>query len=230
MVRLDAVRASLAVLVLAAAQPATAVVAGQVDDFQDGTTQNWFVGATGPFDPANVPDGGPAGLGDAFLELTAIGGGGAGSRLTVINATQWTGDYTSAGVTEISMEVNNLGTTDLALRLFFADLADNPGGAPNSAVSTLPVSVPAGSGWTSVSFPISAGDLTAFHGDPATALAAVAEVRIFHNPSATYPGPPIQAVLGVDDIQAVPEPAAALLSAAALAGLAGLRWHARARG
>jgi hypothetical protein len=221
----DTLRASFAVLVLLAAAPAAAVVQGQVDDFQDGTTQNWFVGVTGSFNPANVPDGGPTGLADAFLELTATGGSGAGSRLTVINATQWTGDYTSAGITTIWMEVNNLGATDLALRLFLADLADNPGGAPNSAVSTVPVDVPAGSGWTTVAFPVTSGDLTALNGDAAAALAGVAEARLFDSPTVGYPGPAIQATLGVDEIRAVPEPDAALASAAALTGLAWLvRW------
>ena len=39
------------------------VSAGQVDDFEDGTVQNWIIGITGPLSPINVATGGPAGVG-----------------------------------------------------------------------------------------------------------------------------------------------------------------------
>ena len=39
------------------------VAANQVDDFQDGTEQNWIIGNPGSavFPPANVADAGPTG-------------------------------------------------------------------------------------------------------------------------------------------------------------------------
>ena len=54
-----------------------------IDDFEDGTTAGWHVGdpAQHPAPPVNVSTGGPAGAGDAYLQLQALGGSGAGSRL-----------------------------------------------------------------------------------------------------------------------------------------------------
>ena len=99
---------------------AAATIQGAViDDFEDGTTQNWVVGLLGapsPVPPANVTDGGPSGAGDNYMQLTSLGGAGAGSRLVAINLSQWAGNYTSLGFTSISMDLRNLGDTDLSIR------------------------------------------------------------------------------------------------------------------
>src|SRR4051794_16073357 len=74
-------------------------VVGQVDTFEDGTTQGWIVNLLGQGPPpaaalpTNVPTGGPGGSGDHFLELNSVGGQGAGSRLVALNLdARWTGD------------------------------------------------------------------------------------------------------------------------------------------
>lgn len=204
---------------LAHAPAALAVVVGQADTFQDGTTAGWLVGALGaphPAPPMNVASGGPAGPDDNFLRLTAIGGGSAGSRLAVVNLSQWTGDFIAGGVTAIRMDLSNLGATDLALRLMLAD----PGAGPpsNVAFSSAPVLLPAGGGWTSVSFPITPADLSAGLGSVVDALTHATELRIFHNPDPAFPGPAVVASLGVDNITAVPlPPALALLGSGLLA-------------
>jgi hypothetical protein len=209
---------------LALAQSAAAVTLGQVDDFEDGTSQGWIVNLLGMGNPpavalpTNVPDGGPAGAGDAWLQLTAIGGNAGGSRLTVINPSQWAGDYAAAGVTAISMQVNNVGTSDLSLRLLFEDPA---GGPPvNQAISSLAIQVPAGSGWIPVVFPVGVGDLTALLGTVEAALAGTTVLRIFHSVEPAFPGPSLTAQLGVDAIRAVPEPGIATLLGVGLAALA----------
>jgi len=192
-------------------QPAvgSAVILGQIDDFQDNTTQGWAIGAfvppTDPAQPVNVPDGGPAGAGDHFMRLTAEGGIGDGSKLTVFNRTQWTGNYLAAGVNAITMSVKNLGATDLSLRLYVADdtFSNPPNLPPNAALSTKPVLLRAGSGWTFVVFPIAPANLTALAGSAQTALTNAADLRLFHNPAASFPGPAVVASLGVDDIHAV---------------------------
>jgi hypothetical protein len=196
--------------------PAFAVASGELDTFGGGTTENWTVSLLGmgvhPAPPANVPDGGPSGAGDNFMRLTSFGGAGAGARLSVINTTQWTGNFIGAGITSIRMDVNNLGTTDLVLRLLFADPT---AAAPpsNIALSTAGAFVPGGSGWMSIIFPIALADLTAELGSVAAALTNATEMRIFHNPDPDFPGPPlgipaITALLGVDNIQAVSSGAA----------------------
>jgi hypothetical protein len=86
----------------------TAVVAdplvGQIDTFEDGTIQNWHVGMDAPpaARPANIASGGPGGAGDNYLRLTALGGNGPSSKLSVINNSQWTGNYLASGVNAIS--------------------------------------------------------------------------------------------------------------------------------
>ncbi len=210
-----------------AGRPASAVTLGQVDTFEDGTTQGWVVGVGGsqgshPAPPANVPSNGPAGADDAFLLLNAVGGGEQpGGRLTVLNLSQWTGDYAAAGVTAITMDVLNLGNTDLSLRLLFEDPVSGP--PSNRAASTVGISLPSGGGWTSVVFPIAPGDLTALMGTVEEALGGATVLRIFHSSSATFPGEPIVAQLGVDNVRAVPEPSSTLLVVCGLAALAGRR-------
>lgn len=214
---------------LAVSPGALGVATGQVDTFEDGTTQNWVVGLLGaahPAPPANISTGGPAGANDNFLLLTSVGGSGAGNRLTAINVGQWAGDYISAGLTSIRMDVNNLGSSELALRLLFADPEVGP--PTDLAFSTEAIVVPAGSGWMSVVFPISVSDLTAGQGSVEAALKDVTEMRIFHSVSAGFPGESLVASLGVDNIQAaVPDgsPTIVLLGC----GLVGLAVASRAR-
>lgn len=175
---------------------------GQIDDFEDGTTANWVVGVTGgvhPAPPQNVPDGGPAGAGDSYLRLTSFGGLGSGSRLTVVNLTQWAGDYPGAGINLITMHLINLGSTDLSIRLRFADPIAGP---PTNAAITESVQLPAGSGWQLVSFHVSPADLIALLGDATVLLGATTELRIFHGEAPAFPGEPIAAQLGVDNILA----------------------------
>jgi hypothetical protein len=188
-----------------------------VDDFEDGTTQGWTVGTgtipppVNPAPPINVPTGGPAGAGDSFLRLTALGGEGPASRLSVMNLSQWTGDYLAAGITRIAMDVNNFGASDLVLRLLFVNFPDNPGPPTDIAWTLSPVVVPANSGWFSIEFNLSVTNLFAPVGSPGGALSDVDELRLFHNPEPAFGGPgvgapPVVASLGIDNIRAaVPE-------------------------
>ena len=208
---LSRVAATFLMLTACLLQPALslAVTLGQIDDFQDGTTQNWGVGNIfdNPFPPVIVPNGGPAGAGDHYLLLTADGGAGVpgpdpASRLTVINQTQWAGNYLAAGVNVISMQVRNLGATTLSLRLY---VADGTTAQPlNAAISTNPVFLPVSSSWTLVRFSLAPGNLTPLRlGSVQNALANAKELRIFHNPAIGFPGPTVVASLDVDNIKAL---------------------------
>lgn len=187
---------------------AQAVVVGQIDDFEDGTTQNWVVSLLGnphPAPPQNIATGGPQGDDDNYLQLTSFGGTGAGNRMVVLNPAQWAGDYTGAGVTSIRMWARNLGNTDLNLRLMFEDAA---GGPPiNVAVSTNSANLAAGSGWQMIELGTTAADLTAVTGSVDTVLSGTTILRLYSGATATFPPDPVVGLLGVDDIQAVPEPA-----------------------
>jgi hypothetical protein len=206
------------------------VVLGQIDTFEDGTTMGWIVGdLTHPAPPINVSTGGPGGAGDNYLQLTSLGGQGPGSKLSAFNLAQWAGNYVAAGVTFITMNVNNTGPDDLSLRLLFADPVAGP---PSNIAITDSVFLPAGSGWMYAVFAVDPASLVTVLGDATTALTNATELRIFHNPNPTFPGPPtgippVNAVLGVDNILAadrtlvVPEPssASALLFGLGIAGL-----------
>jgi len=207
---------------------ASALVLGQVDTFEDGTTQSWVVGAgpngaLHPAPPTNVSDGGPLGSGDNFLLLTAVGGGAEGSRLTAINLLgQWAGNYTATGISAIAMDLKNFGLSDLNIRLYL----ENPiaGPATDEAVTSDSILLPSGGDWTHVEFMIDSLALTVLAGDVNTLLNNVTALRIFHNPLADFPGPPVVTLLGVDNIaalqaSAVPEPSALSLFGLGLAGL-----------
>ena len=214
---------------MAAPRGASAVTLGQVDDFEDGTTQGWVValqGATPPAAtlPVNVGTGGPAGANDNFLRLTSLGNYGPGGKLVAINLSQWTGDYVTANVLGISASVINLGATDVSLRFYVSD-AD--GGPPtNAAISTQAIVLPSGSGWTNVLFPISASDLTATFGSAGAALADAREIRILHALAASFPPENKTAQVGLDNLTAVPEPGTGLLLGLGLVALTARRARA----
>jgi hypothetical protein len=207
----------------AVAPEASAVTLGQVDDFEDGTTQGWVINLLGSSTPAgavptNVSTGGPGGAGDHYLRLSSIGGRGAGSRLVGINLTQWACNFLTQNVLGISASVINLGATDLSLRLYVED--SGSGSEMNTAISTQAISLPSGSGWTHVVFPTTADALTALTGSASTALSNVTELRILHSLTAAFPGEVIVAQLGIDNFTAVPEPGTGLLAGLGLVALA----------
>jgi hypothetical protein len=165
------------------------------------------------------------------LLLTANGTFGAGSNLVVMNPppftgpSQWTGNYTSAGVGLIWMQVRNPSNSALSLRIGI--------GAGNSLVSdgmfvtTNAVAVPATSDWRTIVFPLASTDLSFSFSNtplspitnPATALTDVTQLRLLHAVALSFRGEPIAAQLLVDNIVAVPEPGLPLQIGCALGAL-----------
>ncbi len=193
---------------------AHAITLGQVDDFQGGTTQGWVDGGPSSVPPVNLPDAGPAGVGDNALEIATTGsGGGPGSRLVGLNSSQWVGDYLTAGVTSISIDLSSPNNVSLDVRLAFEGAGGN--------FVTPAVVVPAGGVWTSFSFSVDPGSLVAapFAGgspagtDASMTLGAVSRFRLLHNSAVSIKGAvvssggsPFAASLFADNITAVPEP------------------------
>jgi hypothetical protein len=173
---------------------AYAVTPNQVDNFQDGTTQNWTSGSLNPIQPIVLPDG-FGGASDNFLRVVSNGSATVGGKLVFFNIVQWSGNYITANIVNISMRVRNSGTSPLQLRLAF----NGPGGW---FISINPINLPADGVWKVISFPIHPADLTGT-GDANVTLSSVTVLRILHNSTANFTGEPVVGQLDVDDITAV---------------------------
>ncbi len=207
-------RWSLGMVAALIGAPAAAISLGQIDDFQNGTTQNWVGGAS----PINIATGGPAGSGDRYLQISAANG-----NLGTNNSLRWAGDYLAAGVVALRFELDNAGPDPVALRITLF----GPEGA-DAFTSTNEIVLPAASGWVSAEFALTQAELTHKQGTGTLAdtLAGVSRLLIRHDPDEISPPTQqnvVSATLGIDNITAVPEPGTGLLVAAGIAVLAAAR-------
>ena len=224
---------TLAALVVASAlgtagSAAAQIVAGQIDDFQDGTNQGWTVGAG--IDPIAVADAGPDGTGDFALRAQSSGApSGANSRLAMFGDATWDGDYTAAGITALRLDLNNAGANEISLRAVIRSFTTG------EAWVSDPVIVQGFSGWFVAEISLLADDLVPASDnssnavDPDGTLASVSSLKLLHatGPTERAFNDPILADLFLDNIEAVPEPASATTALGALATLAWLRRRTR---
>ena len=135
---------------------------GQIDDFEDGTTQSWANGGAPGAPPVlNIDTGGPAGIDDNYMQISADGDG-PGRFLTVFNRDQWLGNYVGLGVSAIEIDLQNFSKVNLTIRLGFKEDRRRWFVGYLSA----PFSLPAGGGWQHAIFLISPGSMIAI-GSPA---------------------------------------------------------------
>jgi hypothetical protein len=209
------------------AQPAHAIVFGQLDNFQDGTTMGWDTGQFAPL-VTNISTGGPAGAGDRYIRITADGSG-AGGRLVAFNFSTWTGNYIAAGVNAISISLNNFSAVNLSIRFAFQSeiVQGGPGYLSQAMI------LPANSGWMNFTISLAPGSLTAVNSPTAynTFFQNVAWTRIIHATGTTsLNGNPVTGQLGIDNIHAIPEPTTIALAAGGLLALAATFIRRRRRG
>jgi hypothetical protein len=195
----------LSLLLAAAPLTTNALTLGQIDDFEDGTTQNWGTGV-GP--ASNISNGGPNGSGDNYLQYASFGGFGANGRMIVFNSSQWQGNFNSAGITGIAMDLNNFSSRALSMRIaFFVN-------SGTGFVTTTPFSLGANSGWQHVTFALTAANFTTI-GSPGSFNALLSnftgQLRILDSSSPSLLGDSVSATLGIDNVQAIPEPSTFLM-------------------
>jgi hypothetical protein len=202
------------------ASRAAAVTVGELQNFSVDLGA-WSQGREpiGEVGLTRVETGGPAGAGDAFMQIVSDSVGTQKNIIGFNLTPEWTGDYLAAGVTGLAMAVRNEGPAELRLRVALGTwfVPDGPG---SWVASTNPVVVPAGGGWTNIHFPLAAAGMTivqnAGGADYTSIMSGVAALRLLHASSANNRGTPITARLGVDNIRAVPEPGVVALVGVAI--------------
>src|SRR5262245_7186388 len=188
---------------------------GLIDNFQNGTGQNWSNGA-------NQASGGPGGGGDRYFQITAVA-----SPLSTVNESQWAGNAITAGADHIEADLNNFGPGPLSMRVMLLTPGCEGGGSACTAwTSAASVLLPASSGWaTNVSFSVHEADLVRVMGSDsyAASLANVERVIIRHDDGPPDPPtftPTTTSTLGIDNVE-LPEPSGVLglLAGGALIGV-----------
>ncbi|MDC8003650.1 T9SS type A sorting domain-containing protein [Aureisphaera galaxeae] len=167
------------------------------NDFEDGTTQGWDNGSSSPNPPTNIPDGGPGGAGDAFLEEISGGGAGPGSRMIVFNTNdEWLGNYEALTIV-LNFNAKTPTNEDLFIRLAME------GGSDETTISsTTAVTVPAQSNWNEYTLSLDAADFTLIDGANTIeeVLQDVTEIRILHSDTPSFIGQSIDATLHLDNV------------------------------
>jgi len=183
---------------LGSATPTLAIVVGELDDFQGGTSESW---RTGLAMVSVVADAGPGGSGDFALFIdTAVHCCG---KLVVINTDQWLGDWTGAGVTQISVDVRNPTASSLTMRIGIAGPGGVFAGGGGDVYITPGIVVPPDDQWHTITFDVLASDFISVGGaDIDAALTDVTHVRIFSSAAAIFTGQSTGAMY-LDNIQAL---------------------------
>lgn len=184
--------------------PGATIIVSSTFDFD---TEGWTVGAPSPLKPTQESDGGPGGGGDGYLLTQSLGTQGPGGRLAVFNEDPlWQGDFIGRGVTEIQADLRNFGVSTLSIRV--AVESQLPNQPPHRAVTQSAHLLAAFGGWESASFSLRPEDLVPMAGSqsPDLTLGEVTQIRFLHNPSPDFRASVLGTALGLDNIEAIPEP------------------------
>lgn len=180
-----------------------AITLNQLDDFQSSNFE-WGIGVLTPV-PV-VQNAGPGGASDHALYMSTPDM--SVSRLLVINLSRWNGNWTTAGITQVSVDVRNPNAFALSMRLGVAGTGGvTPGGFGNTYVSDS-ISVAADNQWHTLTFDVLPGNFTGIGGtNISAALMDVTQLRFLHNPSLSFIGAVVQGAFYLDNIRALGAPA-----------------------
>jgi len=198
-----------------------ALANGLLDNFTNGTLQNWSSSAA----PTNQASGGPGGVGDRYLQLVA-----SAAPLAAVNEFQWAGNGVTSSFDHVDVDLNNSGPDPVSVRIMLLTPGCESGGTACTAwTSTNPTVLTSGSGWSAASFSVLEANLTRVLGADsyAASLANVERVLIRHDdgsPDAPNVPTNVSSTLGIDNVEfQLPEPSALTGLAAGAALLAVLR-------
>ena len=185
---------------------------GPINDFQSGSVEGW-INNKHVSGPVVQPGYGPSGADDFALWISAEGTR-AGSRLVAINRSPEWRSAIDTNVTGLEMDLRIVDSNDLSIRIAISDGTGKDGTwFVSNTAHTLSHST--GGGWEHAFFDFA--DLIQMNGSAtlASVLENVQEVRILHSIAPNFRGDG-GGIFAVDNISAVPIPAAAWLFASAL--------------
>ena len=187
---------STALLLAMAATAAADLTPGLISDFEDGSTQGWDGGAS----PTNIASGGPAGVGDNYLQ---IGNDSSAVRLATFNSSV-------AGIIDPTVEsiqvdlLGALGQSNLDMRLVLF----GPG-TSNRWTSAASQVVPSNGLWDTYTFSLAESDLTQVLGVSSYSdlLSNLNRIMLRYDPApASAGGQSVQGTLGIDNVIALSAP------------------------
>lgn len=184
---------------------------GLLNDFEDGTAQQWRNKQSG----FNVPDGGPDGAGDNYLRALSTGeqqvplcqNTQCGSKL-VLNTEEergirtWLGNYFDASVGAIEVKLKNFGDIPATVRMAFTN---GPGSNSTFWVTLDEITLPAQSDWQTMVFSLAKARMVkrAWVDSYEKVFSAVFKARILVNPEPDYRGEVKAHDIGFDDFVAL---------------------------
>lgn len=197
--------AAASMCALSLATSASAVSVGMLTDFEDGMTAGWL----GSGSPSVITESGRT-----FLRAVSFGGGGPGSHMAIHNTSTWRGDYQTAGISAVQIDIANFGDTAMFMRAVLH------GADGTRFTSTAGQNVPADGVWRTYTFSLAEADLTRvlLSASYASVISNVDRLMFRHDASTpSSGGSSIATFAGYDNIRAIPAPGAAVL-----AGIGGL--------
>lgn len=209
------IRKTVTLALVLGVSAALAFTGTENDTFEDGTTMGWEEGPPSPNPPENIPDGGPGGVGDNYLQNISSGSFGPGGQQVMFNLEQWAGDYNAVGpVIRIAADMASFGPPPSLVE------TSNGGGGPlpmRVAVqsvggtwyaSTEPQMIPEDGQWYPIGFELSEATLTLVSGleTLSEVLDDVLEMRILAATDPDFQGDRVAATLGVDNFRVLSVP------------------------
>jgi len=194
--------------------PASASSVFVISTFDSGSDgwQPWDTNTAGGLSPGNP-----------YLSVDADGSGVKGKAITFNPTAEWTGDYLSAGITEVRLDIANMSEFDtLNLRVAIGNRASPMQSGGTWWVSSAPITIPTSSGWAQVSISLKEADLVRVGNEMGelgtdTYAETFSDVRNIRLLSANLPlgaiGDEFIGTVAMDNISliAVPEPCSAML-------------------